>query len=435
VGKYQGQDAHFAHYYDDQRRLVSIHVRTPDKDFPWIGKANPGLYGNQAQGVKWPVVSVPGGAAGAKRAIEKDLDWLEKFDEVLFAFDMDEPGRDAVDECAALLTPGKAKVVVLPEGMKDANDMLVAGRTAELIDALWGAKVYRPDGIIDGAHITREELQEPVLGYALRYPKLNEKIGDIREAELTLLTAGSGIGKSTLAREIAYGLHQDHGLTIGNIYLEESVKKTAQGYVAIDNNVPLGRLRKDPKLITDEQWDASLIKVVHKRMFFYDHFGSLESDNLIAKIRYMRVALGCHFIILDHISIVVSGSEGSGEGERRDIDKLMTKLRSLIEQTGVGIIAIVHLKQPEGKPHEEGGRVTLSQLRGSGALKQLSDNVIALERNQQGGDPNKSLARVLKCREFGETGEADELEYDPDTGRLLPTTGFKEQATDDRPDF
>ena len=134
----------------------------------------------------------------------------------------------------------------------------------------------------------------------------------------------------------------------------------------------------------------------------------------------MRTALGCNFVVLDHISIVVSGAEGSGEGERRDIDKLMTKLRSLIESTGLGVIGIVHLKQPEGKPHEEGGRVTLSQLRGSGALKQLSDNVIAIERDQQGEDPDKSVIRVLKCREFGETGLADELKYHRDTGRLLP---------------
>ena len=37
-------------------------------------------------------------------------------------------------------------------------------------------------------------------------------IGGLREGELTLLTAGSGIGKSTLARELAYALHQDHQL-------------------------------------------------------------------------------------------------------------------------------------------------------------------------------------------------------------------------------
>lgn len=156
-------------------------------------------------------------------------------------------------------------------------------------------------------------------------------------------------------------------------------------------------------------------------MHFYDHFGSLESDRLISKLRYMAVVLGCDFIVLDHISIVISGQEGGSGDERKDIDRLMTNLRSLVEETGVGILAIVHLKQPEGKPHEEGGRVTLSHLRGSGGLKQLSDNVVGLERDQQGDAPDECVARLLKCREFGDLGVADTLKYHRDTGRLLPT--------------
>ena len=160
-------------------------------------------------------------------------------------------------------------------------------------------------------------------------------------------------------------------------------------------------------------------------MYFYDHFGSLASERLLSKMRYMRSVLGVNFIVLDHISIVISGQESSTEGERRDIDRLMTNLRSLIEETGVGVLGIVHLKQPEGKAHEEGGRVTLSHLRGSGALKQLSDNVVALERDQQSEDEdtaNQSDIRVLKCRETGLVGLADTIEYNHDTGRLLAVT-------------
>ena len=95
----------------------------------------------------------------------------------------------------------------------------------------------------------------------------------------------------------------------------------------------------------------------------------------------------------------------------------MTRLRSLIEETGVGVIAIVHLKRTE-KNYNEGEHVALSDLRGSASLEQLSDNVYALERNQQGASPTKALIRVLKCRELGETGEADTLNYNRATGRL-----------------
>jgi twinkle protein len=163
-------------------------------------------------------------------------------------------------------------------------------------------------------------------------------------------------------------------------------------------------------------------ETVHSgRMFFYDHFGSLGSQSLLAKLRYLAVVERCDFIFLDHISIVISGETSSSEGERRDIDLLMTRLRQLIEETGVGVVAIVHLKQPEGKPHEEGGRVTLSHLRGSGSLKQIPDAIVVLERDQQGENPDETLVRVLKNREFGDLGVADTLGYSKRTGRLLPT--------------
>jgi twinkle protein len=135
------------------------------------------------------------------------------------------------------------------------------------------------------------------------------------------------------------------------------------------------------------------------------------------------------FIVLDHISIVVSGVESS-QGERKDIDVLMTKLRSLVEETGVGVIAIVHLNQPEGKPHEEGGRITLRNLRGSGGLKQMSDTVFALERDQQGANPTMAQIRILKCRETGDVGVADWLKYDKQTGRLLVAPAPAEEVVD-----
>jgi twinkle protein len=229
------------------------------------------------------------------------------------------------------------------------------------------------------------------------------------------------MGKSTLARELGYFLNQTYGLSIGNVFLEENNKKTAQSYVAIHNNVPLGLLRAKPDLLTREQWDEGVKKVVHNRMKFYDHFGSLASDTLISKLRYLAQVEKVDFIILDHISIVVSGVESSGQGERKDIDVLMTNLRSLVEATGVGVIAIVHLKRVQGKTFNEGDQVSLSDLRGSASLEQLSDNVWAIERDQQAEGPKglQARIRVLKERETGDTGEADLLEYDRKTGRLL----------------
>lgn len=442
-----GEPIHIANYCDASGRVVAQKTRRANKLFAWMGERGSclPLYGQhlwtagksivitegeidclsvaQAFGLKYAVVSLPDGAQSAPKAISKAYEWLCGFDKIVLCFDQDEPGQKAAQQVAEMLPVGKVFIMRLQR--KDANEVLVNDGPAPITAAFWNAQEWRPDGIISGKEFNKENLKSAIVyGYSLPWPVVNERLYGIREGELTLLTAGSGIGKSTLAREMAFHLHKQHGLTIGNIFLEEATTTTAQAYVALDNNVPLHELRKDPSRLSDAQWDKSIHGVLHDRMYFYDHFGSLESDRLLSKIRYMRSALKCNFVVLDHISIVVSGMTSSGEGERRDIDVLMTKLRSLIQETGLGVIAIVHLRQPDGKPHEEGGRVTLRDMRGSGSLKQLADSVWALERNQQ--DPenkDKSVIRILKDRYSGNVGEADQLLYNCQ-GRMVSQGAF-----------
>ena len=108
--------------------------------------------------------------------------------------------------------------------------------------------------------------------------------------------------------------------------------------------------------------------------------------------------------------------------ERRAIDSIMTRLRSLVEETGAGLILVSHLRRVDGnKGHENGIEVSLSHLRGSNSIGQLSDCVIALERNQQSDDELEARTtklRVLKSRYTGDVGLASSLVYDKDTGRL-----------------
>ena len=157
---------------------------------------------------------------------------------------------------------------------------------------------------------------------------------------------------------------------------------------------------------------------IKDKVFFYDHFGSSDSDDLINRIRYMVQALGCRYVFLDHISIVISGlQEGD---ERRLIDNTMTRLRKLVEELKIAMVVVSHLRRVEGKTsHEEGHQTSLSHLRGSHSLAQLSDTVIGFERNQQSEtESNIMYARVLKNRHLGDTGIASTLVYSEETGRL-----------------
>jgi twinkle protein len=137
----------------------------------------------------------------------------------------------------------------------------------------------------------------------------------------------------------------------------------------------------------------------------------------------MAKGLNCGYIFLDHISIIVSG--GDVGDERKALDAIMTRLRMIVQETGVSLICVSHLKRPSDKGHEEGAATSLAQLRGSGAIAQLSDIVIGLERNGQAEDPitrNTTKVRVLKNRFVGFTGAAGHLLYQSHTGRMLETT-------------
>lgn len=443
VGEYQDRTVHIAPYYDASGTLIAQKIRTQTKDFPVLGDTkgqaaclfgsqlwNSGkkiivtegeidcLTVSQVQGNKWPVVSVPNGAQGAKKAVQKNLEYLSQFEEVIFMFDQDEPGKKAAAECVELFEAGKAKIASLP--FKDANECLQKGQPEAIVSAMWNAKVFRPDGILAGEDLW-DQVSSNEVTPSVPYPwgPLDALTHGARPGELVTLTAGSGVGKSAVVREIAHHLLKS-GQTVGMIMLEENPTRTSLGLMGIELNKPLHLSKED---VSEEQLRQAFAATVGSgRCYLYNHFGSSGIDNLLSRIRYLAKGCGCNWIILDHLSIVVSGL-GDGD-ERRLIDNAMTALRTLVEETGVGMFIISHLKRPsDGKGHEEGAKTSLSQLRGSHSIAQLSDMVIGLERNQQGKDPNVTTLRVLKNRFSGETGLAGYLMYDRTTGRLSETSG------------
>lgn len=437
---YKGKPCQVACYYDDSGNLVGQKLRFPDKSFAVLGSISNRLYGSQLwasgkkivitegeidcltvsqlQGNKWPVVSIPNGAQAAKKAIESNLEYLENFEEVILMFDMDDPGRKASEECAKILPAGKAYIANLP--CKDPNECLSEGKGSEVLQAVWNAKPYRPDGIVSGTDLYEKCVTDiDDLKDSVEYPwvALQNKTKGARHGELYVFTSGSGMGKSTILRELEYYFGVHRGELCGIVALEESTRKTGMELMSIHLNK---RLILDPEGTDEDERSRAFAETIGNGNFFlYDHFGSLDSGNLLSKLRYMIVSLGCKRIFLDHISIVVSGMDTDEDGgERKAIDKLMTNLRSLVEETGATMFVVSHLKRPEKKGHEEGAQVSLSQLRGSGAIAQLSDMVIGLERNQQGDSPNVLTIRILKNRFCGLTGVSGHLKYNVETGRL-----------------
>lgn len=435
---YKDGDVLRFHYFDSSGILQGCKVKTKNKIFTFEGEAPGTLFGQHlfpATGKRvvitegeldaascsevmpgWPMVSLPSGAASARKSIQRAIPWLQGYEEIVLFFDNDEAGRKATEEAAGVLPPGKCKIASINGDYKDASDALQAGDAEAIRRAIWDAKPYRPDGIVDGKSLLElVTTPSPPSDHDYPFSGLQRLLHGIRYGELVTITAGSGIGKSSFCRELATSLLQN-GERVGYLALEESNRRTALGLMsaAVGKSLHLGTHERST---LTEAYQATL---ANWNLFLFDGFGSFEPDVIYNRIEYLAQGLDTKVIFLDHLSILLSGLDGD---ERRMIDTTMTKLRSLVERTGIALFLVSHLRRTSSDTnHEEGARVTLGQLRGSAAIAQLSDAVIALERNQQstsGG--SDTTVRVLKNRYSGEVGVSCKLTYDLETCKFIET--------------
>jgi twinkle protein len=442
-------DKHYYPYYNGHE-LSETKIRKQNKDFTWTGSPKEvGLFGEnlfkaggkfitltegecdamaayELMGSKWPVVSIKSGAQGGIGDVKSSLEYLESFDSVVINFDNDKYGKEAAQAVAKLLTPKKAKIMTLPVDYKDANDMLRQGRHAAYVSAFWDAKIYTPSGVLN--------LSEQFKAYqklrtekktAIPYPwrGLNKKLEGLRAGELVTLTGGTGLGKSSVTREIEHWLIENTEDNVGVVALEENWSRTAEGIMAVEANAKL-HLDSVKSQYTEEQLDECFKKVFmgenEGRVWIHAHHGVNNLEDIFSKLRYMIIGLDCKWIVVDHLHMLVLSTLENDE--RKAIDQIMHRLRTMVEETGCGMILVSHLRRVEGnRGHENGIETGLNHLRGSQSIAQLSDCVISLERNQQSDDEieaSTTKVRVLKSRYTGDVGVATNLLYDGATGRL-----------------
>lgn len=448
--------------YVVEGQLVAQHIRTKGKEFPWIGSFKKvRLWGQhlwrsggrriivtegeidamtvyQVMGKKWPVVSIPSGVKHAAKAVANSLEFLSSYNEVIFCFDMDEVGQEAVLECVQALPAGKAKIVHLPR--KDPNAMLLHGETKALLNALWDAQTYRPDGIVHVSDVGDDTTDGQEI-WPFPWPDLNRALVGQRSGEMSMWCSGTGMGKSTILRTLVHH-HLTQGRTVGVCMLEESTHETRDDIISIMLEKPVRQIKAARELnkalaeygeeaidfgitddLSEEEYAKARREIADMPLYLYDHQGAQDYEGILAKIEYMVVALGCQVVVLDHITAVVAGTEFNGKGERRGIDELMGKLRSLVSRTGVHLDMVSQLRKPDGKAFEEGAQISATDLRGSGMLASVPNVIVAIERNQQHPDyetRNTVTIRVLKNRFFGDTGIVAALRYHRDTAGLEP---------------
>lgn len=436
VGSYHARPVQIAQYFSGGRP-VAQKLRFPDKDFKFIGETKGvELYGqhlwrdagksvvitegeidamsvSQIQGNRWPVVSVPNGAQGAAKSIAKQLPWLNQFERVILMFDNDEAGQMAVEECVELFPPGKCRVASLP--LKDANAMLMAGRGAEVVDAIFGAKVHRPGGIVTLSDIRADVMKKPEEGLPWWSPTMTKLTFGRRYGEVYCFGAGTGIGKTDwLAQQMAFDLTV-LGQKIGVFSLEQQPTETAK---RLAGKVANRRFHVPDDGWTTEELSATLDKLDEAGVFFYDHFGSTDWEVIRDRIRYLYHSEGVKLFYLDHLTALAAEEED----ERKALETIMAQIGGLVKELKIVLHLVSHLATPEGKPHEEGGRVMIRHFKGSRAIGFWCHYMIGFERNQQSeneAERNVTTVRILKDRYTGQaTGKTHYNSYDHATGQL-----------------
>jgi len=451
-----------ASYRDKSGKVVAVKVRTEEpKDFRWEGDAKHVLlYGQWMWGSggkhliitegeldaitvsqvfdhKYPVVSVPGGAAGAAKAIAANLEWVNSFSRVVFMFDMDDPGQDAAKECAGLLAPGKAFIAWLPE--KDPSDCLVKDREEDIKTGFWNATKFKIGGVVDARTLSIKCKQKISVGLPWAWNFMTRWTFGKRPGEVMVLGSGTGMGKSDLVT-------QDAASTITGTTEDGIVSKPRAlglfNYEAIDYRIKLQvagkiasrrfHLPNMPEFGFDAGWteeerDATLAAMDGKiwdaggRLYINEDGFNANWDDIVSRMRYLAKAEEVHEFVIDPMGAIVADMDE--DDERKFLDGMMREAASLSQELASNLLFVSHLTRPAfGPSHEEGGHVRLNQFRGSNAIGMFPAFVFGLERNQQAEDPEerkRATVRVVKDRLSGlYTGATESLYYDSISGTL-----------------
>jgi len=338
-------------------------------------------------------VSLPNGSGSVETAFRENYEFLQQFETIYIAFDMDGPGEEAAKKAIAMISPSKYRRICFP--CKDANEWIQEhDPTLEDLEALMtnAKKVFSPN-ITSLMQLPEGYYGEVDLGISSGWKKLDEVLGGVRIGEVTVVTADTGAGKSTFCLSLFKNLaDQGQAVWINSYEMDPRI---------VNRKIASQVLNKKMKFQAFSSEDKQSYKdwMSQRNVFINTSNDKVNIQILRDQFEKAALAYGVKYILIDHLDYIHGADKKDSKETKLDrIEEAVQQLHVLAMEFKVGIFLVVHPKQvPEGK------EITMFDLKGSSAIKQFADNVIVISRMDRvdANDLLRVKIRVWKNRLYG----------------------------------
>lgn len=240
--------------------------------------------------------------------------------------------------------------------------------------------------------------------------ELDRKILGLGAGDLVLIASRPGMGKTSIALNIALNVAERVSKTVAIFSLEMAREQLVSRLIANSGNVDSQKLRTGK--LTEAEWRrvTSAATNISRTDIRIDDNPSLSVADMNAQCRRIQ-DLG--LVVIDYLQLMQSAGSGhswSNESRTQAVSDMSRMLKIMAKELAVPVICLSQLSR--ANESRQNKRPMLSDLRESGAIEQDADVVIGLYRegyyDKEAENPNLAEAIVLKNR-HGETGTVELL--------------------------
>lgn len=360
----------------------------------------------QVLGKTYPVKALPTASWGDK-FIKKNRDYLDSFQEIIYAGELDNAGRKSADRLYEIF-PTKFYYVNMSQH-KDANEFLTAGHAEQLKWAALKPQRYTPENFFTGddAVITAIDNENPYQYVPTGHSGIDEMCRGLVKGGLTFIKAPRGTGKTEVIRFFELAMLKDPDTRIAGLHMEEMKSTTyrAMATYELGNNVRTKDDAKENGYTEDEVIQAAIKAAQGDRTVIFEMRSSDDPMKLLDYVRLAATVYGVDYVFIDHVQRLAYLSATGVDGATSTLTTLGSRMAQLAKELNIGVIFISQVN--------EDGRTKYAA-----ALEEEAIICMKLERDTESEDEieqNTTNIILDKNRPFAKLGKAGSLFYDRDT--------------------